>query len=168
MRLLGLLILTGSIALAYAGQPAAAPQAQQTARPEPPTRDPHSPGYVHAKELPDGTVPPADQDGNFIIGPTHSPASEMTAQDLTHGSVVEFTMSSADSKYYPGIAREKGTLVRLLRMIRQSWWLRQVVPLRIRARFRCMSQRSMFRAAWSRSLWARMGRIECFSLRWMA
>jgi iron(III)-enterobactin esterase len=109
MRLPGLLILTGSIALAYAGQPAAAPQAQQTARPEPPTRDPHSPGYVDATDLPDGTVPRADQDGNFIIGPTHSPAPEMMAQDLTHGSVVEFTMSSADSKYYPGIARDKGT-----------------------------------------------------------
>ena len=74
------------------------PQAQQTARPEPPTRDPHSPGYVQAKELPDETVPPPDQDGNFIIGPTHPPAPEMTAQELTHGSVFEFTMSSADSK----------------------------------------------------------------------
>ena len=109
MRFLGLGILTGSIALAWAGQTAAVPQAQQTARPTPPTRDPHSPGYVQAKELPDGTVPPPDQDGNFIIGPTHPPAPEMTAQELTHGSVVEFTMSSADSKYYPGIARDKGT-----------------------------------------------------------
>jgi enterochelin esterase family protein len=109
MRFLGLGILTGSIALAGAGQTAAVPQAQQTARPTPPTRDPHSPGYVQAKELPDGTVPPPDQDGNFIIGPTHPPAPEMTAQELTHGSVVEFTMSSADSKYYPGIARDKGT-----------------------------------------------------------
>jgi iron(III)-enterobactin esterase len=105
----GLLILTGSIALAWAGQSAAVPQAQQTARPEPPSRDPHSPGYVHATDLPDGAVPPADQDGNFIIGPTHPPAPEMMAQDLTHGNVVEFTMSSADSKYYPGIARDKGT-----------------------------------------------------------
>ena len=58
-------------------------------------REPHSPGYVHATDLPDGTVPPPNQDGDFIIGPTHSPAQEMTAQDLTHGSVVEFTMSSA-------------------------------------------------------------------------
>src|SRR3984885_16259222 len=109
MTFTGLLILTGSMALAWAGQTASIPQAQQTARPEPPSRDPHSPGYVHATDLPDGTVPPADQDGNFIIGPTHPPAPEMTAQDLTHGSVVEFTMSSADSKYYPGIARDKGT-----------------------------------------------------------
>jgi enterochelin esterase-like enzyme len=109
MRFPGLLILTGSISLACVGQPAAVPQAPQTARPEPPIRDPHSPGYVHATDLPDGTLPPPDKDGNFIIGPTHSPASGMTAQDFAHGAVVEFTMSSADSKYYPGIARDKGT-----------------------------------------------------------
>jgi len=64
---------------------------------------------VKAEELPDGAVPPADENGNFIIGPTHTAAAEMTAQELTHGSVVEFTMESADSKYYPGIARDKGT-----------------------------------------------------------
>src|SRR3984893_6459665 len=109
MRFLGLLILTVSIALAWAGQAASIPQTQQTARPEPPTRDPHSPGYVQAKELSDGTVRRPDQDGDFLIGPTHPPAPEMTAQDLTHGSVVEFTMSSADSKYYPGIAPDKCT-----------------------------------------------------------
>ena len=50
-------------------------------RPTPPTRDPHTPGFVAAKELPDGDVPPADADGNFIIGPTHKPAPEMTVQD---------------------------------------------------------------------------------------
>ena len=50
-------------------------------RPTPPTRDPNTPGYVEAKELPDGTVPPADADGNFIIGPTHNPAPEMTVQE---------------------------------------------------------------------------------------
>jgi iron(III)-enterobactin esterase len=109
MRFLGLGILTGSIAVGWAGQTAPLPQAQQTARPVPPTRDPHAPGYVNAKELPGGTVPPADADGNFIIGPTHTPAPEMTAQELTHGAVVEFTMDSVDSRYYPGIAREKGT-----------------------------------------------------------
>ena len=30
-----------------------------------------------ATELPDGTLPPPDVDGNFIIGPTHVPAPEM-------------------------------------------------------------------------------------------
>jgi enterochelin esterase family protein len=106
IRFLGLGILTGSIALICGGQTAPVPPA---ARPVPPTRDPHTPGYVKAQELPDGAVPPADKNGNFIIGPTHTPAAEMTAQELTHGSVVEFTMESADSKYYPGIARDKGT-----------------------------------------------------------
>ena len=37
----------------------------------PPCPGPAHAGYVKAKELPDGDVPPADADGNFIIGPTH-------------------------------------------------------------------------------------------------
>ena len=47
------------------------PQPQHAERPAPPTRDPHTPGYVTAKELPDGSIPPANADGNFILGPTH-------------------------------------------------------------------------------------------------
>ncbi|HEX7359569.1 MAG TPA: alpha/beta hydrolase-fold protein [Bryobacteraceae bacterium] len=79
-------------------------------RPTPPTRDPHSPGFVQAKELPDGAVPPANADGNFIIGPTHDPAPEMSVHaGVPKGSVYTFTMSSADSKIYPGIAREPHT-----------------------------------------------------------
>jgi iron(III)-enterobactin esterase len=79
-------------------------------RPVPPTRDPHTPGYVEAKELPDGAVPPPDVDGNFIIGPTHNPAPEMTARDdVPKGSVCAVTMNSSDSRIYPGIAREPGT-----------------------------------------------------------
>ncbi len=76
----------------------------------PPMRDAHSPGYVSAIELPDGTNAPADKNGNFILGPTHDGPVEMpTAQDLHNGEVIEFTMSSSDSKIYPGIAREPGT-----------------------------------------------------------
>ena len=79
-------------------------------RPTPPTRDPHTPGYVAAKELPDGANAPANADGNFILGPTHNPAPEMTVQgDVPHGTVSEFTMNSADSKLYPGIARDANT-----------------------------------------------------------
>jgi len=79
-------------------------------RPTPPTRDPHTPGYVKAKELPDGEVPSPTADGNFIIGPTHNPAPEMTAPEGSmQGKVVNFTMESKDSKMYPGIARERGT-----------------------------------------------------------
>jgi enterochelin esterase-like enzyme len=84
--------------------PAAAP------RPVPPTRDPRTPGYVQAKELPDGTLPPVNANGNFIIGPTHTPAPEMSVQPgVPQGTVHEFTMESTDSKIYPGIARERGT-----------------------------------------------------------
>jgi predicted alpha/beta superfamily hydrolase len=80
------------------------------ARPTPPTRDPHSPGYVTATELPDGANPPVDADGNFILGPTHNRAPEMTVQtNVPQGNVYDFTMSSADSKIYPGIAREPNT-----------------------------------------------------------
>ena len=79
-------------------------------RPAFPTRDPHTPGYVEAKQLPDGANAPTNTDGNFILGPTHSPAPEMTVpQGDLKGTVIEFTMSSTDSKIYPGIAREPNT-----------------------------------------------------------
>jgi iron(III)-enterobactin esterase len=79
-------------------------------RPTPPTRDPHTPGFVVATELADGVVPPADRDGNYIIGPTHAPAPEMVAHDgVPRGTVHTFTMRSADSKLFPGIARDSGT-----------------------------------------------------------
>jgi hypothetical protein len=110
------LTVTAALALAQgqATAPPAAPPAAQTPppapRPAPPTRDPNTPGYVAAKELPDGAVPPADADGNFIIGPTHNPAPEMAVQDgVPQGTIYTFTMSSADSKIYPGIARDAGT-----------------------------------------------------------
>jgi len=60
--------------------------------------------------LADGTVPPIDADGNFVIGPSHPAASEMTVQEgVPQGTIINFTMSSADSKMYPGIARDAGT-----------------------------------------------------------
>ena len=98
-----------------AGAVQAAPAAKvaEPGRPRPnqlPTRDPHSPGYVEAKDLPDGTLPPPDADGNFVLGPTHNRAPEFDPQPgVPQGELHEFTMSSADSKYYPGIAREPGT-----------------------------------------------------------
>jgi iron(III)-enterobactin esterase len=79
-------------------------------RPPAPTRDPHTPGYVKSAELPDGAVPAADKDGNFILGPTHTAAPELSDEgELKNGTVIEFTMNSSDSKLYPGIARERGT-----------------------------------------------------------
>jgi iron(III)-enterobactin esterase len=85
-------------------------QAPAPARPTIPTRDPHTPGYVTATELPDGANAPAKTDGNFILGPTHNPAPEMAAQEgVPKGEVFNFTLASADSKIYPGIARDNGT-----------------------------------------------------------
>ncbi len=79
-------------------------------RPTPPTRDPHTPGYVEAKELPDGEVPPVDAEGNFIIGPTHPRAPEMNVeQGVPQGTIHNLTMNSTDSKIYPGIARDPDT-----------------------------------------------------------
>jgi hypothetical protein len=84
---------------------AAAPSA-----PDWPVRDPHAAGYVQATELPDGAVPSARGDGNFIIGPTHVKAAEMTpAPGVPRGAVYTFTMRSEESRIYPGIMREPGT-----------------------------------------------------------
>ncbi len=106
-----LLSLLGSLGTAVAQAPAAQtalPPA--TTRPPPPPRDPGTAGYVSAKELPDGANAPVDADGNFILGPTHNPAPESTVQEgVPQGTVFEFTMSSTDSKIYPGIARDANT-----------------------------------------------------------
>ena len=89
--------------LAQNPQPANTPQG-------PPTRDPLAPGYVKATELPDGAVPPVNAIGNFIIAAAHPPSADMAASDgVPKGTIHTFTMSSADSKLYPGVARDQGT-----------------------------------------------------------
>ncbi len=89
---------------------AQAPTAAPPARPAAPTRDPATPGYVTARELADGANASSTADGNFILGPTHPAAREMTPQDgVPRGAVFNFTMESADSKFYPGIARTPNT-----------------------------------------------------------
>jgi len=113
-RIASLIILIAGIGAATMQAISQAPPtpapATRPARPTPPTRDPNTPGYVTAKELPDGANAPANADGNFIIGPTHNHAPEMSAQEgVPQGTVYEFTMNSAGSKIYPGIAREPNT-----------------------------------------------------------
>jgi enterochelin esterase-like enzyme len=108
LRLLSIVFL--AIAVQAQTPPPAPAKAAQPPRPTPPTRDPNTPGYVQAKELADGAVPSPAEDGNFILGPTHTPAPEMTVhEDVPQGSIVEFTMQSTESKIYPGIVREPGT-----------------------------------------------------------
>src|SRR6185436_9481239 len=109
------LLCTASLlgATLFAQTPPAAPPAAAVKRTPPPTRDPNTPGYVKATELPDGAVPPINKDGNYIIGQTHNPAPEMTVKEgVPQGTVFEFTMESTDSNFYPGIKREPGTFAR--------------------------------------------------------
>jgi enterochelin esterase-like enzyme len=107
-----IILISASLASA---QPAAAPAAPaapaaagRAARPPAPQRDPLAAGYVKATELPDGQVPPMEADGNFIIGPTHTPAPEMSpVKEGPKGTVHKFTLDSADSKFYPGVERDE-------------------------------------------------------------
>jgi enterochelin esterase family protein len=105
-RALSICLLVSLIAAPnlFSGQ--SPPSAQPTERPMPPTRDPNTPGYVTAKELPDGSNPPANADGNFIIGATHDAPAETSGQGgIPQGTEIEFTMNSSDSKIYPGVAQ---------------------------------------------------------------
>ena len=109
-----LVCLLGCFDPATAQPPARRPPPQtpsgRGARPQAPTRDPNTPGYVKAKELPDGAIPSPKENGNFILGPTHNPAPEMSVKEgVAQGQVFEFTMESKDSRIYPGIAREPNT-----------------------------------------------------------
>jgi enterochelin esterase family protein len=52
--------------------------------------------------------PAPDKDGNFVIGSPYPPARELTVRDgVPRGTLHEFTMSSTESKIYPGIARNR-------------------------------------------------------------
>src|SRR5450755_3807867 len=109
-RLLSIAFLIGLMTGAGPAMAQAPAAPVRPPRPTPPTRDPNTPGYVAAKDLPDGENAPVKADGNFILGPTHNPAPEMTVQEgVPQGTVFNFTMESTDSKIYPGIAREAGT-----------------------------------------------------------
>lgn len=52
--------------------------------------------------------PPADTDGDFLIGPDYVPALELTVvEGVPQGKVQQFGMDSKDSKFFnPGIARD--------------------------------------------------------------
>jgi enterochelin esterase family protein len=53
-----------------------------------------------------GANPPSNIDGNFLIGPVYARAPELNvSSNVPQGKVQQFSMDSADSKFYPGIAR---------------------------------------------------------------
>jgi len=104
-----MLRLVGGIAFAAMLAVLIIAQAPAT-RPTPPAREPTTAGFVTAKELPDGALPPMNADGNFVIGPTHNPATEMSVRDdVPHGKICNVTLNSTDSRIYPGIVRDQGT-----------------------------------------------------------
>lgn len=106
-------------ARAQAVAPAAAlPSTAQPTRPAAPTRPADAPGApvwtvvgaqagsggVHAAA---GKNPPADHNGDFLIGPDYVPAPELQVlPGVPRGSVRQFTLESKDSRFYPGVARD--------------------------------------------------------------
>jgi hypothetical protein len=89
--------------------PAATPAPPATPRPPPPTRPadgPLAPRWTVINGA--GKNAPADQDGNFLIGPEYVPAPELTVvAGVPMGTIKQFVMKSEDSRIYPkAIARE--------------------------------------------------------------
>jgi enterochelin esterase-like enzyme len=56
----------------------------------------------------DGAAPQPDSDGEFTVGPTYTDAPELTVRaDVPKGTLHQFVMDSAESKIYPGIAKNR-------------------------------------------------------------
>src|SRR5690349_9859598 len=76
-------------------------------RPTPPTRAADGPGAPKFKRIPSGGNAPVKANGNYIIGPDYPAPPELTVvEGVPQGKVQQFEMSSADSRFYPGIARD--------------------------------------------------------------
>jgi enterochelin esterase-like enzyme len=97
--------LSGSLT-AQAQTPAATPP--PAVRPPPPTRPADAPGAPKWTVVAGaGMNAPVDAEGDFVIGPDYLPAKELEPIDgVPRGSIVQFSIESKDSKFYPGIARE--------------------------------------------------------------
>src|ERR1700759_5623396 len=62
-----------------------------------------APPAVRAAE---GRNPPADQNGDFLIGPDYVTSPDLwPAKGVTEGRIEQFTTNSKHSKLYPGTAR---------------------------------------------------------------
>jgi enterochelin esterase family protein len=108
------LVLPG-IAAMLAGIPArnvaaqgAPPAAVAPARAAPTIRSPEGPGAPRFTVVAQpGVNPPVDRNGDFVIGPPYSVPRELeVAGDIPRGRVEQFALDSADSKFFPGIARK--------------------------------------------------------------
>jgi enterochelin esterase-like enzyme len=72
-------------------------QAADPPRPTPPTRAPDGEGAPPFTRVAPGGNAPTDAGGDFVIGQDGVP----------RGTVQQFTMQSADSRFYPGIGRDQ-------------------------------------------------------------
>jgi iron(III)-enterobactin esterase len=101
-----LVTLAAAFFIGSASAQAPAPATTPPPRPTPPTRAVDGPGAPPFTKIASGN-PPADAEGDFVIGPTYAPAPELTPVNrVPAGKVTQFTMDSKDSKFYPGIARD--------------------------------------------------------------
>ena len=111
-----------------------APNARAGAGPPPPTRPPTAPGtpalvpagpdaetqanaarnhvpsdadaVANPTNAAPGANPPLHADGNFLIGPNYVRPPELNVDiNVPQGRIERFTMDSANSKFFPGIAR---------------------------------------------------------------
>ena len=86
---------------------AAGPKAKSLAKSAHKKKSAPADAAANPTEAAPGANPPPDVDGNFLIGPTYVRAPELTENpNVPHGKVQQFTMNSADSKFYPGIRRD--------------------------------------------------------------
>jgi enterochelin esterase-like enzyme len=66
--------------------------------------DDHS---ANPTEAAPGANPPLTVEGNFLVGPTYIDAPELkVGVGVPEGKVLQFSMESTNSKFYPGIARK--------------------------------------------------------------
>jgi iron(III)-enterobactin esterase len=103
-RVCVLLAALGAGSFASAQAPATPP----AARPPPPTRPADAPGAPRWTVIAgSGANAPVDAEGDFLIGPNYLPAKELDPVDgVPRGSIVQFSIESKNSRFYPGIARE--------------------------------------------------------------
>jgi enterochelin esterase family protein len=83
------------------------------ARSAPTIRSPEGPGAPAFTTISQpGNNPPVDRDGDFVIGPPYSSPRELeVAGGVPRGRVEQFALDSADSRFFPGIARNAPGIV---------------------------------------------------------
>src|SRR6185295_12834317 len=102
-----ILLVLATTAAAQQAQQAQPAQLTPPPRPTPPTRAPDGEGAPKFTRVAPGGNAPVDQNGDYLIGPDYLPAVELNVvEGVPRGEVEQFTMTSADSRFYPGIARD--------------------------------------------------------------